>query len=104
ERSSSRPRRCSELDGHPVPGTLAGDVRQMPQRLRAEVREEEPLAAELACAGRDLGIRDVDVEPRLVGGALADEEVGAAGPRDELLRPGRVARVEDGPAPGLDPV
>src|SRR5205807_3402355 len=104
ERSSSRPRRYSELDGHPVPGTLEADVRQVPQRLRTQVREEEPLAAEIARASRDFGIRDVDVEPRLVRGALADEEIGATRASNELLGPGGVAGVENGAVVGFDPV
>src|SRR5439155_1456917 len=103
-RSSSPRRRSSKLDDHPVPGTLEGDVREVAQRLRAEVRQQEPLAPEIARAGGDLRVRDVNVEAGFVRRAFADEEVGAARARDEVLRPRGVARVEDRAAVDLDPV
>ena len=59
---------------------------------------------ELARARRDLGIRDVDRHGRLERRALAEEQVGAARVGEEVVRPRRIARVDDRPPVGLDAV
>ena len=74
----------------------------MGERLAPQVREDEAAATEIACARGDLRVGDVDADPRLVGRALAQEEVGAPRVRHELLGPRRVAGVEDRASLGLD--
>src|SRR5205814_978371 len=103
-RSSSRPASSSEIERHPVAGALQGELVQVGERLAAQVREDEPPAAQIACARGDLRVGDVDADPRLVGRALAQEEVRAARVGHEVLGPRRVARVEDRASLGLDAV
>src|SRR5439155_685616 len=103
-RSWSRPASSSEIERHPVARALQGEFAQVRERLAAQVREDEPPAAQVARAGGDLRVGDVDVEARLVGRALAQEEVRAARLRHELRGPRRVARVDDGEPVDLDAV
>ena len=98
-------RGAQRLQRHPVAGALQAELVHPPERLAAEMRRARSAAtAELARPRRDLGIRHVDVEARLVGRALADEEIDAARMLRQLVGPGGVAGVEERPPPDLDPV
>src|SRR5262249_18240798 len=100
----SRRASSSEIERHPVLGALELELGEAAERLPPEVREEETPARELRGARGDLRVRHVDPEPRLVGRALADEEIGAARALDEVVGPRRGGRVEDRPSRDGDPV
>jgi len=68
------------------------------------VRQHEAAAVDLVGARRELAVRDVDRHVRLERRALAEEQVGAARLGDELVRPRRVARVDDRAPVGLEPI
>src|SRR5439155_896798 len=128
-RSSSRPSSSSEIERHPVAGALQCELAQVGEPLAAQVREDEPPAAQVARARGDRRVREGDADRGLVGAALAQEEVlneeegqapeviavevreedevhrarVAAAPL-ERLQDGRAAVAEEGVARGLDPV
>jgi len=68
------------------------------------VREHDASAVDVPRAGSDLAVRDVDGHVRLEGRALAEEQVGTPRLCDEVVRPRRIARIDDRAPVGLEAV
>src|SRR2546425_142492 len=90
-----RPVSPLDLDDRPVFGVLELQFCEMRKGLRAQVRQHDPLRAELGSVRHQLPVRDVRGIVTVEVRGLADEEVRAAGDRYEVFAPARIPGVRD---------